>query len=193
VWVVWVEWNGLSVGLKLVASALAEEGSSIGSRSESDILFSKELYINGVEYILRGLPRAPRPLSPFLAALTSANLPLAEKHRIHTLLKSLHPLPSSCECPTCTTEPYPFIIFLFRQLGLLLKHLAPHMQSLAIRLLDFERRNKLARGVVEMGLRVLERGVDVAVRLGVGDAVVGIGTAVGRGVGESYRVYQGEK
>jgi len=67
------------------------------------------------------------------------------------------------------------------------------MQSLAIRLLDFERRNKLARGVVEMGLRVLERGVDVAVRLGVGDAVVGIGTAVGRGVGESYRVYQGEK
>ena len=61
-----LRWNGLSVGLKLVASALAEEGSSIGSRSESDILFSKELYINGVEYILRGLPRTPLPRPLFL-------------------------------------------------------------------------------------------------------------------------------
>lgn len=37
---------------------------------------------------------------------------------------------------------------------------------------------------------MVERGVDVAVKLGVNDAVVGFGTALGRGVGESYRVYK---
>jgi len=42
-------------GLKLVASALAEDTSAVSTKG---IGFSRDLYINGVEYILRGLPRS---------------------------------------------------------------------------------------------------------------------------------------
>jgi hypothetical protein len=44
----------LIAGLKLVASALAEDSSAI---SNKEVGFSRDLYVNGVEYILRGLPR----------------------------------------------------------------------------------------------------------------------------------------
>jgi hypothetical protein len=44
----------LVTGLKLVASAIAEDTSALSSK---EIGFSRDLYINGVEYILRGLPR----------------------------------------------------------------------------------------------------------------------------------------
>jgi len=40
-------------GLKLVASALAEDSSAVTGK---EVGFSKDLYVNGVEYILRGLP-----------------------------------------------------------------------------------------------------------------------------------------
>src|SRR2546421_8781487 len=121
---------------------------------------------------------------------TVANLPTTERQRIHALLKKLQPLPSTS---SPEDEPYPFIIFLFRQLGLLLKHMSPFIQSLLLRMMEFERKNNVARGMVEMGLGVVERGVGVAVRMGLGDAVLGLGSAVGRGMGESYRVYRGEK
>jgi hypothetical protein len=42
------------VGLKLVASSLAEDSSAL---SDKEVRFSRDLYINGVEYIIRGLPR----------------------------------------------------------------------------------------------------------------------------------------
>lgn len=35
-----------------------------------------------------------------------------------------------------------------------------------------------------------ERGVDIAIKLGVNDALINFGTALGRGMGESYRVYK---
>lgn len=41
-----------------------------------------------------------------------------------------------------------------------------------------------------MGMGMVERGVDIAVKLGVNDAIMNFGTALGRGVGESYRVYR---
>lgn len=37
-----------------MASALAEDTSAL---SNSEIGFSRDLYVNGVEYIIRGLPR----------------------------------------------------------------------------------------------------------------------------------------
>ena len=42
-------------GLKLIASALAEDLSALSSK---EVGFSRDLYINGLEYILRGLPRS---------------------------------------------------------------------------------------------------------------------------------------
>jgi len=45
-------------GLKLVASALAEDSSAMG---KNELCLSRDLYINGVEYILRGLPSNPNP------------------------------------------------------------------------------------------------------------------------------------
>jgi hypothetical protein len=71
--------------------------------------------------------------------------------------------------------------------------MSPHVQSLLLRMMEFERKNNVARGMMEMGLGVVERGVGVAVRMGLGEAVLGLGSAVGRGMGESYRVYRGEK
>ena len=49
----WLQsWNDC-LGLRLVASALAEDTSAMSSK---EVGFSKDLYVNGVEYILRGLP-----------------------------------------------------------------------------------------------------------------------------------------
>lgn len=48
------------LGLRLVASALAEDTSAISS---NEVGFSKDLYVNGVEYILRGLPGTFVPLT----------------------------------------------------------------------------------------------------------------------------------
>jgi hypothetical protein len=42
------------LGLKLIASSLAEDSSAL---SDKEVRFSRDLYINGVEYIIRGLPR----------------------------------------------------------------------------------------------------------------------------------------
>jgi hypothetical protein len=47
--------HGLMTGLKLIASALAEDMSALSSK---EVGFSRDLYVNGVEYILRGLPRS---------------------------------------------------------------------------------------------------------------------------------------
>jgi hypothetical protein len=44
--------------------------------------------------------------------------------------------------------------------------------------------------MLEFGLGIAERSVDLAVRLGLNDALINFGTALGRGVGESYRVYK---
>lgn len=41
------------IGLKLIASALAEDLSALSSK---EVGFSRDLYVNGVEYVLRGLP-----------------------------------------------------------------------------------------------------------------------------------------
>jgi hypothetical protein len=127
--------------------------------------------------------------------LMIANLPSSEKLRIHTLLQKLQPLPSSSQDQSTSNpyidEPYPFLIFLFRQIGLILRTLSPHIQSFLVRLLEFEQKYNLARGCLEWGMGMVERSVDVAVKLGVGDAVVGFSTALGRGVGETYRVYKG--
>lgn len=111
----------------------------------------------------------------------------SEKRRIHDLLKKLHPVPQDAEC---SAEPYPFIIFLFRQFGLFLKSLSPHVRSFAIRIVEFEQRHNVARGVLEVGMGMAEKSVDLAVRLGLNDALINFGTALGRGVGESYRVYR---
>ena len=43
----------LMTGLKLIASALAEDLSALSSK---EVGFSRDLYVNGVEYVLRGLP-----------------------------------------------------------------------------------------------------------------------------------------
>ena len=56
-------------GLKLVASALAEDS---GALSRKELSLSKDLYLNGVEYILRGLPSKcssppPRPKHSYLS------------------------------------------------------------------------------------------------------------------------------
>ena len=45
----------LIIGLKLIASALSEDLSALSSK---EVGFSRDLYVNGVEYILRGLPRS---------------------------------------------------------------------------------------------------------------------------------------
>jgi hypothetical protein len=103
------------------------------------------------------------------------------------LLKNLQPVPGDGE----GKEPYPFVIFMFRQLGLLVRRISPHIQTFAVRLVEFERRHNVARGCVEVGMGLVERGVDVAVKLGLNDALINFGTALGRGVGESYRVYKG--
>jgi len=44
--------------------------------------------------------------------------------------------------------------------------------------------------MLEIGISMAERGVDIAVKLGVNDALINFGTALGRGMGESYRVYR---
>ena len=56
--------------------------------------------------------------------------------------------------------------------------------------MEFEQRYSVARGILGVGIGMAERGVDIAVKLGVNDALVGFGTALGRGFGESYRVYK---
>jgi hypothetical protein len=167
-------------GLKLIASALAEDLSALSSK---EVGFSRDLYINGLEYILRGLPR----LCAVDVELILANLSASEKQRIHILLRSLQPIPQDTNC---YDEPYPFVIFLFRQLGLLLKHISPHVQSFTVGLFEFERRYDVARGILEAGMSMAERGVDIAIKLGVNDALINFGTALGRGMGESYRVYK---
>lgn len=53
-----------------------------------------------------------------------------------------------------------------------------------------EQRHGLLRGALEVGLGVCERGVDIAVKLGLNDALVGFAAAMGRGLGESWRVYR---
>lgn len=164
----------------MIASALAEDLSALSSK---EVGFSRDLYVNGVEYVLRGLPCS----SVFNVALILANLSTSERQRIHILLRHLQPIPQDANC---YDEPYPFIIFLFRQLGLLLKHISPHVQSFAVRLFEFERRYNVAEGVLEMGMGMAERGVDIALKLGVNDAIINFGTALGRGMGESYRVYK---
>lgn len=73
---------------------------------------------------------------------------------------------------------------------MLLKTLAPHVQSLALRLVEMEQKHGVLRGGLEVGLGVCERGVDIAVKLGLNDALVGFAGALGRGVGESWRVYK---
>ena len=103
------------------------------------------------------------------------------------MLQKLQPIPQDTNC---YDEPYPFIIFLFRQLGLLLKHISPHVQSFAVRLVEFEQRYNVARGMLDIGMGMAERGVDIAIKLGVNDALINFGTALGRGMGESYRVYK---
>ena len=159
------------VGLKLVAAAIAEESSALNA---NDVSFSKDLYLNGTEYILRGLP---------------PNLTTTEKAHIHSLLRNLQPLPHHTEIPY-QDEPYPFLIFLFRQLGYLLKRLTPHIQSFAVRIVEFEKQHNLARGLIEMSIGIVERGVDIAVKLGLNEALINFGTALGRGVGEGVRVYR---
>jgi hypothetical protein len=124
---------------------------------------------------------------PPMYGADEANLSTAEKQRIHCLLKNLQPVPEGDE----GDEPYPFVIFLFRQLGLLVRRLSPHVQSFAIQLVEFERRHNVARACVETGMGLMERGVDIAIKLGLNDALINFGTALGRGVGESYRVYKG--
>jgi hypothetical protein len=64
------------------------------------------------------------------------------------------------------------------------------VQTFAIRLVEFEQRHNVARGALEMGMGMVERGVDIAIKLGVNDAIMNFGTALGRGVGEGYRVYR---
>lgn len=64
------------------------------------------------------------------------------------------------------------------------------MQTFAIRLVEFEKRHNVARATLELGMGMVERGVDVAVKLGVNEAIMNFGTALGRGVGEGYRVYR---
>ena len=64
------------------------------------------------------------------------------------------------------------------------------MQSFALRLVELEQRHNIARGMLEIGISMAERGVDIAVKLGVNDALINFGTALGRGMGESYRVYR---
>jgi hypothetical protein len=112
-----------------------------------------------------------------------------EKQRIHSLLRNLQPLPQ--DTTTYSDEPYPLIIFLFRQLGFLLRRVSPHIQTLIIRLVEFEKQHNVARGMLEMGMGMAERGVDIAVKLGLNEALINFGTALGRGVGESVRVYRG--
>ena len=63
------------------------------------------------------------------------------------------------------------------------------MQSFALRLVELEQRHNIARSMVEMGMSMAERGVDIAVKLGVNDAIINFGTALGRGMGETCRVY----
>ena len=87
-------------------------------------------------------------------------------------------------------EPYPFLMFLFRQFGLLLRAISPHIQSLLVRLVELEQRYNITRNMFELGMGMIERGVDMAVRLGLNDALISIGSALGRGVGETYRVYR---
>jgi len=58
-------------GLKLVASALAEDS---GALSRKELSLCKDLYLNGVEYILRGLPGKlsfPQTLFPFCSGFPS--------------------------------------------------------------------------------------------------------------------------
>jgi len=43
-----------------------------------------------------------------------------------------------------------------------------------------------------MGIGVAERGVNIAIRLGLNDAIMNFGTALGRGVGETYKAYKGQ-
>lgn len=64
------------------------------------------------------------------------------------------------------------------------------MQSFAVRLVEFEQKYNVGRGILETGMGMAERGVSFAIRLGVNDVLVNFGTALGRGVGESYRVYR---
>jgi hypothetical protein len=81
-------------------------------------------------------------------------------------------------------------MFLFRQFGLLLKNISPHVRSFASKVVEFEQRHNVARGMLDMGMGIAEKSVDLAVRLGLNDAIINFGAALGRGVGESYRVYR---
>jgi len=110
-----------------------------------------------------------------------------EKARIHNLLQNLQPLPHQ---NTYASEPYPLLIFLFRQFGLLLRALSPHIQSFFVRLIELEQRYNIVKHVLELGMGMVERGVNVACRLGVNEALISFGGALGRGVGETYRVYR---
>lgn len=111
-----------------------------------------------------------------------------EKARIHNLLQKLQPIHP--QDPVYTNEPYPLLIFLFRQFGLLLRAISPHIQSFLLQLMELEARYNIARGVLEFGMGMVERGVDVVVRLGLNEAMISFGGALGRGVGETYRVYR---
>ena len=172
----------------MVASALAEDSSALSNR---EVGFSRDLYVNGVEYILRGLP-CTHPHQTYHINVCIANLPPSERQRIHTLLRKLAPVPQQDEY-SYSDEPYPLLIFLFRQFGLLLKTISPHIQSIALRLVEIEQRHNILRGGIEVGLGVCERGVDIAVKLGLNDALIGFGSALGRGVGESWRVYKAKE
>ena len=123
-----------------------------------------------------------------LPQLTTANLSDGEKYRIHSLLRKLQPNPADDHLD----EPYPLIMFLFRHLGLFLRTMAPHLQSFFFSLVEFERQYNVARGMLDMGIVMAERGVNIAIKLGVNDALMNFGTALGRGVGESYKAYKGQ-
>jgi hypothetical protein len=122
------------------------------------------------------------------AELTLANLSDSEKYRIHNLLRKLQP-PSDDDI---LEEPYPFVIFLFRQIGLLLRTMTPHIQSFLLRLMELEKQHNVAKGMLEMGMGMAERGVNIAIRLGLNDALLNFSTALGRGLGETYKAYKGQ-
>ncbi|KAI4698739.1 hypothetical protein J4E81_005350 [Alternaria sp. BMP 2799] len=154
-----IRWKYATLGISLMAQASRESSESTSSPDETSATLTRQLYIHGITYLLRGLPAklTPEETLSIQAALPQDVVDTTNDVNAHALLPVSQRSPSTQGAPPRDpTILHRLTATLVLQSFILMQLLLPYIKLFLSHTYQFERKHQITKRLVNTGVATVD-------------------------------------
>ncbi|KAH6881369.1 hypothetical protein BKA58DRAFT_371442 [Alternaria rosae] len=154
-----IRWKYATLGTSLMAQASRESSESISSPDETSATLTRQLYIHGITYLLRGLPAklTPEETLSIQAALPQDVIDTTNDVSSHALLPVSQRSPSAQRAPPQDpTILHRLTATFVLQSFILIQFLLPYIKLFLSHTYQFERKHQITKRLVNIGVATVD-------------------------------------